>query len=88
MVRLYRDITWEGGSFAGMSLKGDEDFEALVKEKYPNAYIDKFVKKGSNVYRAKVKTGIFSSKVLGDTHFFQDQVWKSAYIKMKEDEYK
>lgn len=55
----------------------EEEAKKKVLEKYPKAFIKRTVDK-YYVYQVKVRTGWFSSKPLGDKHYFADQAWRSA----------
>jgi hypothetical protein len=77
MIKIFRDMDFDSpNSFIATV---DDSFESLVKEKFPKAYLKRYSDDVWYYYQVRIKTGWFSSKPLGDTHYFQDQAWESAY---------
>lgn len=85
-MRLIRDIDCEGPD--SYIITTDDTAEGLVRTKYPKAFVKRIVKYDSYCYQVRISTSWFTSKPLGDTHLFKDQVWDSAYQNMRRNEEK
>lgn len=54
-----------------------EEAKRKVLELNPKAFLKRTVEK-YYTYQVRIRTGWFSSKPLGNKHWFKDQAWRSA----------
>lgn len=59
----------------------DIDYEKEVKKIHKSAFLRKTVSTW-NVYQVCIPKYLILHEGIGDTHFFKDQAWESAYNKI------
>ncbi len=78
MNKFIRDIDYDGSGGYYSITTTDDSYEAAVKKLCPKAFMKRTVN-DQYVYQIRKKTGWFSSEPIGDTHYWKDQAWESAY---------
>lgn len=82
MRTFLRDMNYDTASSGTMTT--NDDCESYVKRMCPNAFMKITIGKKPKwyIYQIRIRTGWFTSKPLGDEHYFRDQAWASAYKKL------
>ena len=80
---INRDISYEGNGSGYYTAEEVDKHQALVQERCPKAFLKRTTQRSGKrpcyVYQVRISTSWFTSKPLGDTHFFPEQAWSSAF---------